>query len=825
MSDRRLAIEIEVTGNAATVFKAIGQAAKDAAKDVTDSGDKAEKGFVKVEDAADDSASAVERLEKAQAEAARATEAMAQQASTAASSIDGMSTNLDPVSGKFDNVRDSTVGVEEAMSRLKDLYGEHDQIGWIPPDIDQVPGALNDVRDAADGAVEPLDSVSQSFDGLGKGIKEIGSYLPGTLGDVTTSVGDVAKHADFLGVALGSLFNAGKSVATALGPVGLVASLTTAGISALYLTGVLGGTRGIAHQLDDIRRASDEAAASINSVAFSMSDAATGFDLASSNAALETYIDDMTRLYEIGTVMGGNNNLGDFASGAVDGIGSLNEAVTEAIRIQEKHGIANNTYIDDLGLIQTAIEGAAAEQELFSSIMNHTGPGAADARARLAELNEQYARGAIDQETYNWNLQWMNENLVTHYDMLAAAKAAQRQFAEQAFNTAASVGLLDTALEQMTLAGLQTDATMVALGLSTSSLDNTFQTIVGTTNQLAAGSQAVADWAMGLADASEGMSTLGKLYAAGLITLDQYSAGIASATRIQADNALIQTEIQGIQAQHLPLMAELTEQQRQYIQSLGDLSSEQQIAALGFMDNAQSAKAMELAYLAADAASGALGATGVETATRIIEAAANADPVMKQMLLDMGLISEGAEGTVEVKFPNASSLTSSVDGLTASIDALTLALGGIPPSVTTDITANDYATNVISKIQTALANLDGSSASVYIAGIGGGLTIGTGATGTHIFPESARNLVAKVDAMATGGHLTLVGEAGPELVQLPTGSTVTNAAGTRGRLDPQGRGRRSAGGGDVYNGTVHMTVVRDDSALTHRQRELAKRRR
>jgi len=41
MSDRRLFVEIEVGGNGAKVFQAIGQAAKTAAQDVMQSGDRA----------------------------------------------------------------------------------------------------------------------------------------------------------------------------------------------------------------------------------------------------------------------------------------------------------------------------------------------------------------------------------------------------------------------------------------------------------------------------------------------------------------------------------------------------------------------------------------------------------------------------------------------------------------------------------------------------------------------------------------------------------------------------------------------------------------
>jgi hypothetical protein len=285
---------------------------------------------------------------------------------------------------------------------------------------------------------------------------------------------------------------------------------------------------------------------------------------------------------------------------------------------------------------------------------------------------------------------------------------------------------------------------------------------------------------------------------------------MAASNSIQEDNAIIQQEIQGIQARHLPLMAQLTEQQRQYIEGLGDLSEAEQIAALGFMDSTQSAKAMELAYLAADAASGALGATGTETATKIIEAAANADPVMKQMLIDMGLISEGADGKVTVEFPNASSLTGSVDSLTASIDALTLALGGVPPSVNTSVNLTDNATTPLALIKQALADLDGQTSTVYVNTVGGGLTLGA-STGRTIVPRY-------VTGGTHGGSYAVVGEHGPELTWLPTGAQVTNAPASREPIERMGG---SAGSVTNYYGPVSQTISQEASSFERTRAAIA----
>jgi hypothetical protein len=64
----------------------------------------------------------------------------------------------------------------------------------------------------------------------------------------------------------------------------------------------------------------------------------------------------------------------------------------------------------------------------------------------------------------------------------------------------------------------------------------------------------------------------------------------------------------------------------------------------------------------------------------------------------------------------------------------------------------DNASGSLSYIDGLLSQLDGKTANVYINTLGGntiGFTPGA-ATGEFIYPESARNLVAKVDGMGNG---------------------------------------------------------------------------
>lgn len=753
---------------------------------------------------------------------------------------DGASKVFEDVVGSAEKMEDAFKPIDGSTSNA--LKNVREEAKKLAPELDNVrdsgreasdalnplPTAIDDVRTSATDADVPVGDLTTKMEGFGSTVKDIGEYLPGTTGKIVEGLGRVGENTQGVALAFDALIAGGSKVITALGPVGVVASLTAAGLSALYLTGILGGSNGLEGKLDAIRAASDDASASINDVAFSLDNATQGFEFFQQSQTIANTVNDLTRLYEIGVVMAGGNNLGDFAAGAVDGIDSYNEAVSEAIRISDLYGISRDEYLNDLPTLQARIEDITNQQELFNNILTHTGPGAADARDRLSELNAQYLNGEITLENYNWQIQWVNDNLVTHYDALAAAEEAQRQYAAAAFASAEAVGLLDTALEQMVAAGLQTDATMVALNLSTSALDSAFGAIVGTTNKLASGSQQVTDWITELTDQSDGLSKVGQLYVDGRINLDEYSGAMASATRINEANNEIQQEVLAIQTKHAPLLAELTEQQKEYIEGLGDLAPAQQIAALGFMDAAQSARAMELAQLAAKAASGELGDTGTETASKIITAAANSDPVMRQMLIDMGLISEGAEGEVSVNFPNATSLTDSVDNLSESIDALTDALLGIPPTVTAEVSLIDSASTPLTAISNQLDNLDGKTATVYINTLGGN-SVG--------FTE-ARN--GGMVGYANGGMVMAeLGEAGAELVRLanggvamaPTrglymierGSNVLPAEATKAEL----QSRRRSGGGNtyIYSGQVSQRVVFEESSYARRRAGMAGRHR
>lgn len=487
----------------------------------------------------------------------------------------------------------------------------------------------------------------------------------------------------------------------------------------------------------------------VGRIAGTTSDAALGFNLVSQSNAIEQKIQDLNRLSEIANTIDVSP---DWAAGIFGGRDEDKAAAEEGLRILEKYCLTYDDAQGQLGELTTA-------QDLYTQVLSMGGPGAEKAREAVAGLMNQLQTGEINVYDFAGQLSYMSKNYDELFNETALNEAMLRQYAETALSAAQKVGLLNDNIELFVAAGIQTPAAVTAFALTQSALESTFNVIVGGTEKLSQSSQAVADWSASLFDSSKGVAPLKQAMDDGAIGAYAYSEALTANTQIQEANAAIQNDILAIQAIQAPLLADLTEKQAEYIDKLAHLPAEQQLVSLGYMDAAESAKAMELAQLAAQAASGELGATGTETATKIIEGAANADPVLRAMLDDMGLISEGANGEVVVNFPNATQLTDNTNALRGSIDALTRALGGIPPSIWTTIYVNDQASYAIDSVGNRLYNLDGNSATVYIK------------TETGYLPPvylGQRN--GGIIGYANGGMVQAqLAEAGPELLTFRNG--------------------------------------------------------
>ncbi|MEJ7800532.1 MAG: hypothetical protein WKF60_08440, partial [Ilumatobacter sp.] len=228
------------------------------------------------------------------------------------------------------------------------------------------------------------------------------------------------------------------------------------------------------------------------------------------------------------------------------------------------------------------------------------------------------------------NLLGLGEYTAAQNELGLAANAADAELLEQ---TRTLLAFAQSAAEAST---------------STAVLDGAIRTIVGGTGDLTSGIDAVNTSLSGLTDAADGYSVLQQLVDENRISQTEYDNALVSATNSQYNANEAALDGATIQAKQAPLLAELAYQQMLYVDEISKLPAEQQLLALAYMDSAEAGKALELQTLAISAANGELGEGGGEFAADIIEGAAAADPILKAMLVDMGLISVGADGTVSV---------------------------------------------------------------------------------------------------------------------------------------------------------------------------------
>lgn len=291
-----------------------------------------------------------------------------------------------------------------------------------------------------------------------------------------------------------------------------------------------------------------------------------------------------------------------------------------------------------------------------------------------------------------------------------------REARQEFIATGMEIAGVNDALSQINLTSLANDATRVAENIQTGgdALDNTFRIIVGNTNAIQSQMDSVNKWALDLINVEGEYGKIDDLLNAGIITLQTYNEAQAAQWEITQSTAQTQEWLLSIQAQQAPLIAQLTEQQENYVEQLSRMPEQQQLIALGWMDNATAAQAAEITTLAAAAANDEYGASGRAMVEQVVQGAVAANPVLGEMLEQMGLISIGADGTITIDFGSVKGAKSEIAQLTDSIDALTVAMGGIPPA-RLDVDA-DLAQTTINQVIDALNGIDGTEAQTAVLG-------------------------------------------------------------------------------------------------------------
>lgn len=482
---------------------------------------------------------------------------------------------------------------------------------------------------------------------------------------------------------------------------------------------------------------------------------------------------------------------------------------------------------DDLETINSLLgdqsqlsEEAAAYVDFFIKNVENGTIALGEYEHELFVLREMYKAGAIDQETYE-------RGLIDIALRSAEATAATRAFTEAVssmgdeVNAIAAEGieeynrrleemidlygrLLDVAgygdpLSRWNLEGNATDMSMLAMETlhAASALDTIYRVAVGNTDGIARQSDAIHNWALELIGVQGEYSKLDDLVKAGRITGEsgifsgdsEYAQAQRAYNDIARENAEIQEHILTIQAKQAPLIRDQVVAYEDYLQQVADMPAEQALIALGWMDSTTAMRAMEFQTLAVAAATGQLGENGEEVFSNMIIGAAQADPVLKALLIDMGLISEGADGTITVNLDGVEEGKSEIALLTDAIVNLIDLFddGEINGSFVLD--AEDNASEVVRTVRENVEDLDGETATVEIhlndyatAGINtaawalsaldgtvASTTIRTIYESRGLGPSQA--LGGVVQEYATGGVVIRAGEVGPEIAHFANGGT------------------------------------------------------
>lgn len=405
-------------------------------------------------------------------------------------------------------------------------------------------------------------------------------------------------------------------------------------------------------------------------------------------------------------------------------------------------------------------------------------------------------------------------------DAIAASLEAQ---AQRAADAEAAVARYADALGTVPQLADNSAAGFAArAGQAGAALGDAFRVAVGNTNAIGSQSQQVADWANELIGVAGQYAKIDDLLARGVIQQEDYNAAQDAGTRIFAANAAIQDDILEIQTKQAPVLADLTEEQQRYMDHLADLPADQQAVRLAYMDTAESAKALQAAQLAAAAANGELGAQGEATATKMITAAAEADPYLRALLEDMGLISVGADGTITVNFGSVEDAGASIDDLYNVLVSLRDIIAEAFGITVTSNAGDTYAE--LSGIVSLLNGLDGRTVTYYVNEARTGISVGS-PNGPSITPIQQGS--GGVVGYAAGGAVVAeLAEYGPELVHLAGGGTAL--AGRRGMYSvPLGSyvetapmTRLSAIGGPTVNVTVAGNVYGIDDLTEAVTRQL-----
>lgn len=330
---------------------------------------------------------------------------------------------------------------------------------------------------------------------------------------------------------------------------------------------------------------------------------------------------------------------------------------------------------------------------------------------------------------------------------------------------------------------------------ASTALDSGFRVAVGQTSAIGQQAQGVADWADKLIGVKGTMAEIDDLYKNHIIDIKEYNAAQAAGTSIFAANAAIQNDILKIQTDQAPVIADLTAEQQRYMDHLAELTPQQQALRLAYMDTGETSQALTLQQLALSAAMGELGDNGTQIASDMIEAQAEADPYLRQLLEDMGLITVGADGTISVDFSSVEDAHGPMGDLINDLDQL-IGLLAQEFGIVIDYGSVSEADQHVIDLGNHLDNLNGRHSAVTIDEVTNQITnhvdnflTGSGGRGGHggmhgltMYANGGTAYDPIMPRFAGGGTWAMVGERGPELAYLSRGDQVFHTEASKSML-------------------------------------------
>lgn len=626
-----------------------------------------------------------------------------------AESAEYLGLTLNQMAIDHDNVTFSMSNAEAAQFRLNAVMTQSTfAMGAAEAQAQGTYGALVDIRDSVQDA-------AQSF----------GDFL-GPLGEVGAFAADNAIQLGVMGLALRELANSALAANAVMGASGLLGTLTRYG----RLAGVGVGLAAVAADLLMVEEAGADAAEMFEAaspVIDAFRESMDALAETSPSDALVSLGDDIAESFEYFELLFSRFN-------ELQDLGDDRTAEQEASfgKLQELIG---NTEVAATQLVPALVA--------VDEIMNNIGPAADDARADLAELDEQLDSNEITFEQFldgaigiadglgeanraareaaagQGELNTVTEDyigLLYRQNQLALADdlaAAQERNAQAQID--AMQGVADALAEAQEAWQEYADAALEAVQAvdSASELFDTLQrTIIGNTDAIASQFDGLLKWADGLIAVEGEYSKLDDLLSAGRITTESYTQAQLAYNDIAAQTAQVQEDVFAIQAKLAPALGAAAVAYGEQVHAISLLRGEALLLQVGLLDATEQQRAFDLATAAANASTNAQ----VQSIQGMITSAANADPVLAALLDDMGLIEAeiddvtGEVKSIRITGEGFDTVGNQMDELIASIESLTDA--ELLLVATLD---DDPFTNTADDVRAKLDALDGEVAQATLA--------------------------------------------------------------------------------------------------------------